>query len=110
MDFTKIQAEARELLDFELQREVWTLPTKKAERMEAYEARHDALVSRLVAQARQHRLADAAATGQAVIETAQAVTRALAEPAPAPAPAPAKSEPPPVEAGDLTDDFDSPAF
>jgi len=118
MDLAKILAEARALLDMELQREVWTLPTKKPERMEAYEARYVALVERLVALARQYGGAapPMEQPQQSATASAAATVAVAAEPAPAPASAPAPAEPetlPAAEdaaASDLADEFDSPAF
>jgi len=104
MDITKILAEARQLLDFELQREVWTLPTKKAERMESYEARYDALVERLVVHARKYGGSPAAVPAAAEQQSDAMQGTAPAAPAQASAPAPYAAP------GDLVDEFDSPAF
>jgi hypothetical protein len=113
MDIAKILAEARALLDFELQREIWTLPTKKAERMEAYEARYDLLVAKLVAQARQHVGSGAPAAEQeqqsATVSTAPTVA-APAATAPAATPAPESEQLLAATDGDLVDEFDTPAF
>lgn len=109
MDIFRLVAEARALLDMELQREVWKLPSKPAERMEAYEARLDAIVARLAGYAKTYGVLSPPQAS----EQPQPSAAVLTAPAPAPTPAPAPAAPTAKvdqAASDLSDEFDLPAF
>jgi hypothetical protein len=116
MDIHKIQAEARELLAFELAHEVWKLPSKVAERMQAYEARLEMIVGRLVQQARAHlgTTADVTPAAAAVAAPVPAPVDAAAPASSASAPraeqTPAATAKPATAADDLADEFDTPLF